>query len=168
MLLSHHLVSSQEICTAHDFQRCVMQTTLSLSQNISTIFWLVCLIFISFAGLDLSNGEDIHKLVVYVTTKILKNSDPTNPGSQMRQEINKIFEESHCIFCVFFVQLSQPLHQLVWRNEIDTWEQECLRRWCPKPDICLDLGQRRVHTIKTNVTGRQVGGLKTRRDLDQS
>ena len=108
MSLSHHLVSSQEICTAHEFQRWVMQTTLSLSQNMSTIFWLFCLIFISFAGLDLSNGEDIHKFVVYVTTKILKNSDPTTPGSQMRQERNTIFEESHCIFCIFFVRLSQP------------------------------------------------------------
>ena len=73
MPLSHHLVSSQEICTAHDFQRCVMQTTLSLPQNISTIFWLVCLIFISFEDLeDLSNGEDTGCLCDRRETKSLK------------------------------------------------------------------------------------------------
>ena len=50
-----------------------MQTTLSLPQNISTIFWLVCLIFISFEDLeDLSNGEDTGCLCDRRETKSLK------------------------------------------------------------------------------------------------
>ena len=128
-----------------------MQTTLSLPQNISTIFWLVCLIFISFEDLeDLSNGEDTGCLCDRRETKSLK----------------KVI-----VFSAFTLlgYKSATASACNCMEEWDRYEGTSVSEQvgpCPKPDIYL-LPRRRVlyliwllhvlsYTIRTNVTGRQV------------